>query len=131
MAWAPRAAGAGEKGWGYAMLEGRGRRVVARSATYGPRPVPRKSPFRRACLLATGALCLSLLVGSAGEVWVRIGIERHVTQEQAANMRLRQDTLATARAIATDEAPATIVREARAWGYVACGCQVQASAPAH
>ena len=93
-------------------------------------PAPVKTPSRplrptigsrTITLWVTMAICVALLVATAGEVWARISVERQVAQTQSQNARIRQDIHTTQQQVTQANSPATIEREARAWGYVRPG----------
>ncbi|MEO7001072.1 MAG: septum formation initiator family protein [Ktedonobacterales bacterium] len=84
-------------------------------------PVPHARLGTHALLWVTLAICVALLVATASETWTRSSIERQAAQTRAQNIAIQQDTHQTQQEIAVAKSPATIEREARAWGYIRHG----------
>lgn len=76
---------------------------------------------RRTLQLVVLAICVALLIATAAEAWVRHGVEQQVAAAQARNAALQRDIVTTQRSITIAQQPATIEREARAWGYIRAG----------
>lgn len=81
----------------------------------------RPSLAQRTLPWAALVICASLLVAIATETWTRYGIEQQVAAARASNAALQQDVKNTQRAVQVAQSPATIEREARAWGYIRAG----------
>lgn len=96
--------------------------VRGRTPTH-PTPRPALPFWQRTLLWATLAICLALVLGSASECWVQLGIERQVRTVQQRNTAIQQNITTTTNALKTAQSPDTIEREARAWGYARPGEQ--------
>jgi cell division protein FtsB len=94
--------------------------IEAESQPAGGQP-GRPALAQRALLWAVLVICAALLIASISEAWVRHNVEQQVTAASARNAALRQDVAAARQAVAVARSPATIEREARAWGFVRPG----------
>lgn len=95
---------------------------IIQSEAQSTRTVPARSVLaQRTLQWALLVICVALLIATVAEAWVRHGIEQQVAAAQAQNAALQRDIAATGRSITAAESPATIEREARAWGYIRAG----------
>lgn len=100
-----------------------GRWTVALRSRHRSQSRPPCPLWKRTLHWATAAICLALVLGSASEYWVRLGIERQTQAIQQRNAVIQHDITATTEALKAAQSPDTIEREARAWGYTRPGEQ--------
>ena len=97
-------------------------RRIIESDTQRARTAPARSALaQRTLQLALFVICVALLIATAAEAWARHGIEQQVAATQAQNAALQRDITTTQESITVAKSPATIEREARAWGYIRAG----------
>ncbi len=105
--------------------------IEAQPPRAGRQP-PRAALATRTLLWAVMVICGALLVATLSEAWTRSNVESQVAAARARNAALRQDVAHTQQAVQQAQSPATIEREARAWGYIRPGDHpVLVVAPGH